>query len=78
VAERKDKLGYPTPLAQWLRGTLRNEVDAYLHDQVLKRDWYDAAVARDLWRAHTAGERNMERILYRMITAEQWMSQQGA
>jgi asparagine synthase (glutamine-hydrolysing) len=78
VAERKDKLGYPTPLAQWLRGTLRSEVDAYLHDQVLRRDWYDADAARDLWRAHTAGQRDMERILYRMITAEQWYAQQGA
>lgn len=78
VTGRKDKLGYPTPLAQWLRGPLQNEVNAYLHDQVLKRDWYDAAAVRDLWNAHTAGQRNMERVIYRMITAEQWFTQQGA
>jgi asparagine synthase (glutamine-hydrolysing) len=75
VVERKDKLGYPTPFAQWLRGPLRNEVDAFLHDRVLKRDWYDVETVNRLWRAHTTGWRNLEGLIYRMITAEQWYGQ---
>ncbi len=75
IAERKDKLGYPTPLAQWLRADLREEVDDFLNERVFQRDWYDPAQARAIWRAHLDGARNAERIIYRMITAELWYEQ---
>jgi asparagine synthetase B (glutamine-hydrolysing) len=78
VVDRKDKLGYPTPLAQWLRGPLRAEVEAYLHDKVLKRDWYDPALVRQIWQHHTAGLRSLDWMVYRMITAEQWFDQYNA
>jgi asparagine synthase (glutamine-hydrolysing) len=75
VAQRKDKLGYPTPFGLWLRGTLNREVDTYLNDTVFKRDWYDKQQAQAIWRGHVRGERNAERTIYRMITAEQWYTQ---
>ena len=78
VAQRKDKLGYPTPFAQWLRGPLRNDVDAYLRDSVLKRDWYNPNSVIELWNSHCAGKRNAEQVIYRMITAEQWYSQNSS
>jgi asparagine synthase (glutamine-hydrolysing) len=75
ITQRKDKLGYPTPLAQWLRGPLRQPVHDYLHEQVLRRGWYDADAVRGLWAAHTAARANHERAIYRMLTAEMWMQQ---
>jgi asparagine synthase (glutamine-hydrolysing) len=75
ISERKDKLGYPTPFAQWLRGPLRSEVDTFLNDRVFKRDWYDTAQVKALWRAHLNGERNAERLIYSLITADLWYEQ---
>ncbi len=72
VVNRKDKLGYPTPFANWLRGSLRQEVESYLFDQVLKREWYNAAQVKQIWQEHVSGVRNYNALIYRMIAAEQW------
>ncbi len=72
ILDRKDKLGYPTPLSHWLRGQLKSEIHAFLHDKVFRRDWYDPALVRKVWQDHVGQVKNMEAMLYRMITAEQW------
>jgi asparagine synthase (glutamine-hydrolysing) len=78
VVNRKDKLGYPTPFSQWLRGPLRKEVDTYLHDTVFKRDWYHKDAVRKLWHDHLSGARNNDAAIFRLITAEQWYRMYGA
>lgn len=75
VVYRKDKLGYPTPFSQWLRGPLRQEVGAYLHDTVLKRGWYQADAVRQLWQRHLDGTQDNSAAIFRLITAEQWYTQ---
>ena len=75
ITDRKDKLGYPTPFAQWLRGPLRSEVDAFLNERVFKRDWYDTEQVKAVWQAHLNKERNAERLIYSMITADLWYEQ---
>ncbi|HVU14485.1 MAG TPA: asparagine synthase (glutamine-hydrolyzing), partial [Phototrophicaceae bacterium] len=74
VSNRKDKLGYPTPFGQWLRGPLRGEVNSFLNDRVFKREWYDQAAVRALWQAHLSEQRNAERTIYSLITADLWYS----
>lgn len=76
IVDRKDKLGYPTPFSQWLRGPLQDDVNTFLEDRVFRRDWYDRDHVRDLWRAHRAGERNMSQIIHRLISADLWYEQQ--
>jgi asparagine synthetase B (glutamine-hydrolysing) len=78
VVNRKDKLGYPTPFANWLRGPLRKEAESYLFDKVLKREWYDAERVKQIWRQHNSGARNYNSLIYQMITAEQWYEQFSA
>ncbi|MDX2160384.1 MAG: asparagine synthase (glutamine-hydrolyzing) [bacterium] len=75
VVNRKDKLGYPTPFSQWLRGPLHDEVQTYLHDTVLKRGWYDREQVKMLWDDHAAGRRDNGQAIFRLITAEQWYTQ---
>jgi asparagine synthase (glutamine-hydrolysing) len=75
VVNRKDKLGYPTPFSQWLRGPLRQEVSTYLNDTVLKRDWYCRDQVHKLWSDHVEGKSNNSEAIFRMITAEQWYTQ---
>jgi asparagine synthase (glutamine-hydrolysing) len=72
VVERKDKLGYPTPLGRWLRGPLRETVHAYLNDTVYQRPWYTVDRLKDLWNQHQREQRNADLIIYRVLTAEQW------
>jgi asparagine synthase (glutamine-hydrolysing) len=75
IVYRKDKMGYPTPLSNWLRGPLQGEVEAFLHNQVLKRDWYNPTQVKEIWHYQTAGLRRMDWLIHRMITAEQWYTQ---
>jgi asparagine synthase (glutamine-hydrolysing) len=72
ITQRKDKLGYPTPLAQWLRGPLLESVNTYLNDAVFKRSWYNVERLKELWKQHQQEQRNAEQIIYRVITAELW------
>ena len=77
VVNRKDKLGYPTPFGQWLRGPLRGEIESYLHDTVFKRDWYNPNAVQALWSDHLGGVRNNNAAIFRLITAEQWYRRYG-
>jgi len=72
IIDRKDKLGYPTPLTQWLRGPLQGEVESYLKDKVFKRDWYNRDLVEKAWNDHVSGARSMDGMIHRMINAEQW------
>lgn len=75
VIDRKDKLGFPTPFSQWLRGPLRSEVNTFLNDAVLKREWYNADQVRRIWQMHQNGSADMSRLIHRLISAEQWYAQ---
>ncbi len=77
VANRKDKLGYPTPFAAWSRGSLRAEINTFLEDTVFQRDWYDAPQLRRLWQQHQAGAINADRLMHNLITTELWHEQFG-
>jgi asparagine synthase (glutamine-hydrolysing) len=75
IVNRKDKLGYPTPLAQWLRGPLREEITNYLNDVALKRAWYNTAHVRSLWARHLKGEISADWTIYQILTTELWYEQ---
>ncbi len=77
VTQRKDKLGYPTPFATWSRTILRDEINVLLEDRILKRDWYDAALLRRLWKRHLEGGMNVDRLLHNLITTELWFDHFG-
>lgn len=72
VTGRKDKLGYPTPFSQWLRGPLGDEISAYLEDTAFRRDWYDVATLRALWAAHRSGATDHGNLIHRLVAVEMW------
>ncbi len=78
VVDRRDKLGYPTPFAAWLRGPLRSEIEAFLFDRVIRREWLDPGRVRQMWRYHQQGWANFDAAIYRLITAEQWITDVAA
>jgi len=76
IIDRRDKLGYPTPFAQWLRADLKNEAAEILFDGASHRAWIDPAAVKEIWDAHQSGTRDLNHTIYRLITAEMWYAAQ--
>lgn len=48
ITERKDKMGFPTPFAEWLRGSLKDYVmDVFAVGSARNRDYIDSGRIRD-------------------------------
>jgi asparagine synthase (glutamine-hydrolysing) len=75
ILDRKDKKGYATPLAVWLRGPLRAQAWAFLQDRVLPRGWYDPAAVSRRWTQHQRGRHDWSAEIARWMTAEIWWRQ---
>jgi len=65
----REKQGFGLPLAQWLRGPLREWGDDLLANV---GEPFDAARVRDLWRRHIAGA-NHEGELWTVLMYEAWL-----
>lgn len=72
VKNRKDKMGYPTPYASWLRGPLKKPVEEILFSEKVKtRGILNTETISRLWSEHQNGSDWSEE-LYRMISCELW------
>lgn len=78
VVNRRDKLGYPTPYSQWIRGELAAETRALLYDRVLARGWYDRRRIESVWEQHSAGLRNYGDLIHCLIAVELWFERCAA
>lgn len=69
IYERTDKMGFPTPLAQWTKGVAREFVrDILLSNRVQQRGLYNvAAIERAIEREHAFG-----RIVWGLLCLEVW------
>ncbi len=69
IFERKDKMGFPTPLTQWTKGVARDFVrDTLLSDRARQRGLYNiAAVEKAL-----ANEREFGRVVWGLLCLELW------
>ncbi len=69
IFERKDKMGFPTPLTQWTKGVARDFVrDTLLSDRARQRGLYDvAAVEKTL-----GNEREFSRVVWGLLCLELW------
>lgn len=69
IFERKDKMGFPTPLAQWTKGVARDFVrDILLSDRVRQRGIYNVSA---LERAIDS-EREFGRVVWGLLCLELW------
>lgn len=73
VLKRKDKMGYPTPYALWLRGPLKDEIEELLFSKKLQdRQLVDMDALRHYWDLHQSGAQDHTSILYKVISTEMW------
>ena len=76
IADRKDKKGYPTPLASFFRnndGTVLREI--LLSPQARINTYCDPEKLRGLINRYLAGNSQSENSLYRLLSTELWLRQ---
>lgn len=68
----RPKAGFAIPLANWLRGPLRDWAEDLLDGQRLAGGILDAAPVRKLWSEHVAGVHNRAYALWPILMFESW------
>lgn len=64
----RQKMGFVTPIAQWLRGPLAGEARGLASDGMLARSgWFDAARIDALAQAHIAGRADHSRLIWQLL-----------
>ncbi len=73
VRNRTDKMGYPTPLAVWLRGPLKEQTQDFLREHVHRRSLYNRQAIERIWQEHQTGAADHSWQIFRWIATEMWM-----
>ena len=75
----RPKTGFDVPLADWLRGPLRDWAENLLSEERLKNsDLLDPASVRRKWAEHIDGKGNRAPALWNALMLQQWLSEQTA
>ncbi|WP_026035931.1 asparagine synthase (glutamine-hydrolyzing) [Cupriavidus sp. BIS7] len=74
----RPKAGFSIPLAQWLRGPLRNWAEALLDSKLLEEQGLlDAGKVREMWRQHIDGLYDRSLFLWNVLMFQAWLAAQG-
>lgn len=69
----RPKMGFGIPIDAWLRGPLRDWAEHLLAERRLREGgFFDPAPIRDVWRAHLAGDQNLQYLLWGVLCFEAW------
>lgn len=70
----RPKKGFSIPLANWLRGPLRDWAEAQLEETRLNREGYfHAAPIRKMWKEHVDGKRDNASKLWSILMFQAWL-----
>jgi len=68
----RPKMGFGVPLADWLRGPLRDWAEDLLDERQLDAQFIDVRQVRQLWTDHVSGRRNWAYALWAVLMFEAW------
>lgn len=70
----RPKTGFGIPLADWLRGPLREWADALIDESRLRREgFFDADLVRRCWQQHLDGRRDWQTLLWNVLMFQAWL-----
>ena len=71
-------MGFGVPLAEWLRGPLREWAEALLSQKRLaETDFLNTELIRRYWDEHLSGKRNWQYLLWDVLMFEAWRERWG-
>jgi len=73
----RPKQGFGIPIAQWLRGPLRDWAESLLNETRMQQQGYlNARLVRYVWQNHLAGRGNREHDLWCVLMFQSWLESQ--
>jgi len=69
----RPKMGFSVPIAEWLRGTLREWAEDLLSERKLQQGGYlNSSLIQKRWNEHLSGARNWEYALWGVLMFQSW------
>ena len=73
ILNRKDKKGYPTPYAHWLRTAIKSDVEKIIFStEAEKRKLFNIESIRHYWDQHQTANFDFSWIIYKVLSTELW------
>lgn len=70
----RPKQGFGVPVAEWLRGALREWAESLIGPNKLRQqEWFDPTEVNQMWRRHLNGSHDLSGPLWRVLIFQQWL-----